>query len=112
MESISKHPKLIDGVIKRLNSAGYIQVKVGTRWQEEHRLVVENILNRILEPTEVVHHIDFNKQNNNPDNLALFSSPVEHAHWHRQVRQFGWTNPLRQIINSHRVSNFKRVTKV
>ena len=112
MESISTRPKPIGGVVKRLNNTGYIQVKVGTRWQEEHRLIVENILNRILEPTEVVHHIDFNKQNNNPENLALFSSPVEHAHWHRQYRQWGLTNPLISEINKRKISNFKKVTKV
>lgn len=44
----------------------------------EHRLVMEEKLGRYLEPGEVVHHKDDNRQNNHPDNLELFSSNGEH----------------------------------
>jgi len=110
-ERISTHPKQIGGVIKKLNETGYILIKVGTQWKEEHRLVIENILGRLLEHNEVIHHIDFNKTNNNPNNLALFESQQAHAHWHRQFRQFGWTQPLTKQIKV-RVCNLKVVTKI
>ena len=41
--------------------------------RHEHRVVAENKLGRALLKGEVVHHIDGNKQNNHPDNLAVMS---------------------------------------
>lgn len=47
-----------------------------------HRVVAELMLGRPLACGEVVHHIDGNKRNNNPENLMIFSSQAEHAAWH------------------------------
>lgn len=44
----------------------------------EHRLVMEEMIGRYLEPGEVVHHKDGNKQNNAPENLELFGTNAEH----------------------------------
>lgn len=49
-----------------------------------HRIVAEQILSRPLKPGEVVHHIDGNKRNNNPENLMVFASQALHAQWHRK----------------------------
>lgn len=47
-----------------------------------HRVVAELLLGRKLKRGEVVHHIDGNKQNNDRENLMVFSSQAEHAAWH------------------------------
>jgi hypothetical protein len=50
--------------------------------KHEHRLVAEDILDRPLEPDEVVHHVDLNPLNNNPENIMIFPSQSEHVKWH------------------------------
>lgn len=53
-----------------------------------HRIVAEEMLGRKLLPGEVVHHIDGNKRNNDPDNLKIFASQKEHAAWHVDEERF------------------------
>lgn len=48
----------------------------------EHRVVAEKMLGRKLKKGGVVHHVDGNKRNNNPENLMVFDSQREHAKWH------------------------------
>ena len=53
-----------------------------THGRHTHRVIVEQILGRPLAPGEVVHHIDGNKQNNNPDNLMVLQNQALHAALH------------------------------
>lgn len=48
----------------------------------EHRLVMESLLGRYLEPVEQVHHVDEDKSNNSPENLKLCPSQKEHSEEH------------------------------
>jgi hypothetical protein len=57
----------------------------------EHRLVAEQILGRYLQPQEVVHHKDGDKQNNNPDNLEVFGTNAEHLAQTLQGHRPNWT---------------------
>ena len=54
-----------------------------------HRLVAENSIGRKLAKGEVVHHIDVDSQNNEPNNLAVVSKS-EHTKIHNQLK---WNNP-------------------
>lgn len=45
----------------------------GGRYIMEHILIIEKEIGRHLEPHEIVHHIDGDKLNNNPENLFLCS---------------------------------------
>lgn len=48
-----------------------------------HRKVMEEKLGRKLEPTEIVHHVDGNKLNNDPNNLEL-TDRKSHINKHRK----------------------------
>lgn len=53
-----------------------------------HRVVAERKLGRRLKPEEVVHHMDFNKRNNDPENLMIFASSYDHMRYHAKLKKF------------------------
>lgn len=73
---------------------------------EEHRLVIENILGRILDKDEVVHHIDNDGFNNSPGNLLLMTKKT-HDRLHMIIMETcslpGCGNPhrARGLCGSH-----------
>ena len=54
----------------------------------EHRLIMEHELGRYLEPLEVVHHIDRDVSNNNPENLRLFECNGKHSTFHHNEKRY------------------------
>lgn len=52
---------------------------------DEHVVVAEAKLGRYLLPSEVVHHKDEDRQNNDPENLHVFTSQAEHARYHKSL---------------------------
>jgi len=58
-----------------------ITLKDGRRIRE-HRYIYEQYLGRKIKQKELIHHIDFDKLNNNIDNLILFKNNGEHRKCH------------------------------
>jgi len=52
----------------------------------EHRLVMEKKLGRYLTKDEAIHHIDFDKTNNNINNLHLFPNKSKHMRYHEFLK--------------------------
>lgn len=79
---------------RKVRADGYIQiyapdhpsVTANYPYVLEHRLVMEQHIERYLLPEEVVHHKDKNPSNNDISNLELFSNQSEHiSKAHKEV---------------------------
>lgn len=51
-----------------------------------YRLIMSKTIGRPLTKSEVVHHIDGNKENDHPDNLMLFPSEGAHSKYHKRLQ--------------------------
>ena len=84
--------------IKKLNPKGYVLINIDGDWVLEHKYNTEMFIGRVLNKSEVVHHIDGDKENNRISNLMLFKSQKDHQKFHNKIRQFGYTNPIKRQI--------------
>lgn len=67
-----------------LTTDKYVWIRVGNEQVKVHRYLMEVKLGRKLKPSEIVHHIDFNKFNNSIDNLEVLTI-TEHNKKHNAL---------------------------
>ena len=72
-----------------VNRDGYRMRKVNGRKLTDHRLVMSWHLGRLLEPQEIVHHINGDKLDNRIENLELVPSHSAHASHHWETTRLG-----------------------
>lgn len=82
----------------KINNGGYLEVWLEDGWYSQHRWVVEQFIGRKLTSNEVIHHIDFNKENNSISNLMVFANQKEHAEFHIYFSKYGFNQRVRRII--------------
>lgn len=68
---------ILDPSHPNANKSGYVA---------EHICVATRERGRPLDFGEMVHHVDLNKHNNAPSNLAI-TDPKQHAIWHAQLEE-------------------------
>lgn len=85
--SDSKNPHWKGG--KNITTRGYVRVKNrqhsfcdANGYVLEHRLIMEEHLERYLTPEEIVHHINGIKNDNRIENLQLCANESEHQKYH------------------------------
>ena len=64
-----------------------------------YQVVMKKYIGRDLKEDETVHHIDFNRKNNNIDNLFLFDTRRKHSFYHGYIRGHEYIHP-QQFLDS------------
>ena len=83
-----------------INSSGYCEVYVGNAFDKKqrkdkyrllHKLVAQVENDGYLSKHDLVHHVDGDKTNNNPDNLFICHSKAIHQDIHTQLEELSMT---------------------
>jgi hypothetical protein len=79
----------------RTLTGGYVEILMPEHprascrgYVKEHLLVLEKAFGRPILKTEVIHHIDGNRQNNLVGNLILFKTNSMHVGFHNRLKAF------------------------
>ena len=104
---------------KTMSSYGYVLIyspnhpfPTRGKYVLEHRLTMEKHLKRYLKPTESVHHIDGNKQNNSLNNLIFFPNESAHQKFEQSIkRQARIINRKKYCTKCHKLLPLKNFSK-
>lgn len=97
-------PNWKNGRIK--NSEGYIKIYKSDRshcnvmkYISEHRLIVEEVIGRVLKSRECVHHIDNDKTNNCKKNLVACNDWGYHQILHGRAKMLNYSLKKMEVQN-------------
>lgn len=95
-----------------IDGNGYVCLYVDGRIIREHRYVMEQHLGRKLSCDEYVHHIDFNKTNNQIENLFLFKieGNMMHQFYHSYIRHNEMLSPD-EFLSKYKTKILKFLSK-
>lgn len=89
---------------------GYIMIRMPEHprsrngYIEKHIIIAEKMLGRKIDSKERVHHIDFDKTNNNEDNLFVYPNSSKHQSTHKKLELIG-LELLKKEFNKHLIFN-------
>lgn len=93
------------------NDYGYVSIQYEGKNILAHRYEMQKKLGRKLLKTEEIHHIDGNKQNNDPDNLVVSTTRKEHKNFNtiraKLAKQFLKKHRLWEEFSKFETSNQK-----
>jgi hypothetical protein len=82
---LKNHPAWKGG--SGIRKDGYKWVSGGGKGKNnEHRVIIENLLGKRLPPGACIHHADFNRSNNSHSNLVVCQDVTYHRLLHRRTK--------------------------
>lgn len=101
-----RYQSKLSTILESKNNQNYIWMTNGYQGaKSEHILIAECIIGRSLNADEVVHHIDYNYQNNSPRNLQVMKK-TDHDEFHKKDK-IGDKNPIHRFPEKNYFKNHK-----
>ena len=88
-------------------NGGIVKGLKGHKYLQEHRFVAEKMIGRRLRRGEIIHHLNFDKLDNRPENLIVFSSQSLHLKIERELAR----KYMREVVKGNQKEFIKKMLK-